>query len=90
MWYAADAAAVGSFEKVCLWWDQLVKLGPGFRYYPNAQKTWLVAKDQHNQNATEAFDSTGVNVTSHGRLYLGASIGTRAFVESFAKNKVSQ
>ena len=40
--------------------------------------------------ATEAFDSTGVNVTSHGRLYLEAPIGTRAFVESFVKNKVNQ
>ena len=31
-----------------------------------------------------------MNVTSHGRLYLGAPIGTRAFVESVVKNKVNQ
>ena len=42
VWYADDAAAVGSVEKVHLWWDQLVKLGPGFGYYPNTRKTWLV------------------------------------------------
>ena len=35
VWYADDAAAVESVEKVHLWWDQLVKLGPGFGYYPN-------------------------------------------------------
>ena len=90
VWYADDTAVVGSVEKVRLWWDQLVKLGPGFGYYPNARKTWLVTKDQHNKKATEAFDSTGVSVTSHGRPYLGAPIGTRAFVESFVKNKVNQ
>ena len=68
--YADDAAAVGSVEKVRLWWDQLVKLGPGFGYCPNARKTWLVTKDQYNQKATEAFNSTGVNVNSHGDVIL--------------------
>ena len=45
VWYADDI--VGTTEQLCVWWDKLVKLGPGFSYFPNALKTWLVTKDKH-------------------------------------------
>ena len=57
VWYADDAAAMGRIDQVRLWWDKLLKLhvGPGFGYYPNAMKTWLITKDIHLQKATEVF-----------------------------------
>ena len=81
---------MGEVERVRAWWDQLVRDGPGFGYFPNAKKTWLVTKSQHHQKACEVFEGTGVNVTSSGRPYLGAPIGTRAYVELFMKSKVLQ
>ena len=66
------------------------QLGPGYGYYPNAEKTWLVTKEEHIQLATDAFKGTGVEVTSQGRPYLGAPIGNRAFIESFVKKKLDQ
>ena len=90
VWYADDAAAMGKIQQVRTWWDQIVKLGPGFGYHANAAKTWLITKEIHHQKAVEAFADTSVKVTSEGRPYLGAPIGTKAFVELFVENKVDQ
>ena len=59
----------------------------GFGYFPNTVKTWLVTKSEHFQKASRIFEGTGVKVTTKGRPYLGAPVGTREFIESF---KVSQ
>lgn len=45
VWYADDAAAVGSIGDLRQWWDRLAKLGPSFGYFANAAKTWLVTKE---------------------------------------------
>ena len=39
VWYADDAASLGKVDQIRSWWDRLVKLGPGYGYYPNATKT---------------------------------------------------
>ena len=88
VWYADDAAGMGRIDQTRLWWDKLVELGPGFGYYANASKTWLITKEAHHQKAIEAFSGTGVKVTSCGRPYLGSPIGSRAFIESFVEDKV--
>jgi hypothetical protein len=35
------------------------------------------------------FDGTGVNVTSDGRRYLGAAVGSAEYVENYVESKVS-
>ena len=77
VWYADDASSLGKIDQIRGWWDRLVKLGPRYGYYPNAEKTWLVTKEEHLQMASDVFKGTGVKVTSHGRPYLGAPIGNR-------------
>ena len=49
--YADDACACGRLYSLHQWWDQLCKLGPGFGYFPNASKTWLVVKDRCHSEA---------------------------------------
>jgi len=44
-WFADDAAAAGSLVDVLAWWRKLSALGPGFGYYANASKSWLVVKE---------------------------------------------
>ena len=68
VWYADDAAALGSMTE---WWDNLVDLGQFFGYFANSTKTCLVTKDSSLSSATAAFAGTNVNVTSSGRPYLG-------------------
>lgn len=90
VWYADDAASSGTVGAVREWWEQLNTLGPPYGYYPNANKTWLITKKEHLQSANEAFENTGIQVTTDGRPYLGSPIGTHNYVESFVIDKVAQ
>ena len=86
IWYADDSAACGSIEQLRSWWNQLSVEGPDFA---NPSKTWLVTKESYFENATNIFAGTGVNVTSSGRPYLGAAIGSEQFVEEYVKSNGS-
>ena len=82
-------AATSKITNLHMWWDQLTKEGPNFGYFPNPSKTWLVTKKGCHDAETSAFADTGVNITSEGRPYLGAAIGSEEFVENYVKLKVS-
>ena len=42
VWFADDAAVVGKITDLRERWDRLDVFGPGYGYFPNASKTWLV------------------------------------------------
>ena len=88
VWYADDAAALGFITEFRKWWDNLVDLGQSFGYFANSTKTWLVTKDSSLSNATTAFAGTNVNVTSSGRPYLGAPLGSSEYTILLARDKV--
>ena len=67
VWYTDDACACGKLLDLCHWWDKLCKDGPGFGYFPNACKTWLVMKDRCRTEAETVFAGTNVKLTSEGR-----------------------
>ncbi len=90
VWFADDAAAVGKIADLRDWWDRLSASGPGFGYFPNAFKTWLVTKSRHHDAAVSIFTGTGVNVTPEGRPYLGAVIGSREYVTAQVESKVNE
>ena len=75
-WFADDAAAGGCLRLLRLWWEALVKSGPAFGYFPNAAKTWLLVKPEKQQEANSIFGDTGIQITSDGRQYLGAGLGS--------------
>ena len=89
IWYADDAAAGGKLSDLKAWWDRLTELGPDYGYYPNASKSWLIVKEEHLPVAEITFQESGVAITKEGRRYLDGAIGTRTFVETYAKEKVS-
>ena len=89
IWYADDAAAIGRITDLREWWDHLTTEGPGFGYFPNPSKTWLVTKEGCYAAGISTFTDTGVNVTSDGRPYLGAAVGSRKFVEKHVESKVN-
>ena len=90
VWYADDASALGSITNLCQWWDVLLRVGPSYGYNPNPSKTWLVTKREFLTNARSVFESSNINVTSVGRPYLGAALGTPEYVSQFVTEKVDQ
>jgi len=90
IWYADDASAASTINKLYQWWTQLTSLGPKFGYFANAVKTWLVTKEEHISTATVLFANTSVQVTSGGRPYLGTAIGSHEFLISHVQEKVEK
>ena len=88
VWYADDASAGGKMEELRAWWDKITRFGPEYGYYPNPAKTWLVVKEEHLEAARNTFGSSGIQITTEGRQYLGAPIGSKEFVEMALKRKV--
>lgn len=64
--------------------------GPGFGYFTNAPKTWLVCKEHSYSVAVSALADTNVNITSVERTYLGVLLGTQDYVHQFVTEKVGQ
>ena len=57
-WFADDAGCGGHLLKLRRWWDLLCDVGPKFGYYPNAAKTFLVAKPEREDEARTVFSGT--------------------------------
>ena len=90
IWYADDAGYGGVIEGLKAWWDKLSECGPPFGYFPEASKTRLVTKPQFYDKAKAVFENSGVQITSEGRRYVGAAIGTQDFKASWVKTKVEK
>ena len=90
IWYADDAAALGSITDLRNWWDNINNLGPSYGYYANSAKTWLVTKDYCFSDAVAAFAGTNVNVTSAGHPHLGVALGTPEYTNKFTSEKIDQ
>ena len=70
-WFADDAAAGARLLRLRRWWDMLTRIGQPYRYFPNCTKTYLIAKPDKLEEATEVFGDTFVQITCAGRRYLG-------------------
>ena len=88
VWYADDCMAAGKLLQLSEWWNKLASEGPGFGYFTNASKTWLVTKDGYLEKASAIFANSGVNITPDGRPYLVAAIGSQEFTKEFVRSKV--
>ncbi len=89
-WYVDDATAASTCRSLRQWWNELVDRGPLFGYHPNASKTYLVVKEEHEESAKEAFTDTDVSITTHGKRHLGAAIGSKTFTEEYVRDKVQE
>ena len=60
VWFADDASAGGKLAQLRERWDLVVALGPGYGYFANPSKTWLIVKPEHLFYATRVLhDSEG-------------------------------
>ena len=81
-WYADDDAAAGSLCDLRHYWSEVFATGPGYGYQPNAQKSVILVKPEHEAEAAQLFQDTGVNVVTSGCHYLGCPLGSEAFCQS--------
>ncbi len=88
-WFADDATAGGRISALRTWWDRLGAEGPDYGYDVNPPKSWLICKPDSLEEATRAFDGTGVKITPDGARHLGAALGTPSFTERFVEQKVA-
>jgi len=88
VWFADDATAGGTLTGLRDWWIKIQSLGAAYGYYPNALKTWLIAKPEFLATATKVFKGTGINVTADGKRHLGAALGFHTFTEQYMKEKM--
>ena len=51
---------------------------------------FLIVKEEHLPLARDIFRDTGVQVTTEGRQYLGAALGSSEFIKSYVNGKVRE
>ena len=90
VWFADDATAAASCHNLRSWWDQLSAIGPQYGYHPNASKTFLVVKDEYEDEAKTVFGDTNISVTTRGKRHLGAAVGSRDFTTEYVSRKVKE
>jgi len=101
VWYADDATGCDKFKKLREWFDELVKVGPKYGYYPKPSKCILLSKPERAEEARRLFKGTdvdvlingckdsGVELNCEGTRHLGAAVGTEDFKTRFVKTKVT-
>ena len=62
MWYADDATASGQLQNLKTSWNELLRIGPRYGYFANANKTWLIVEEEHLQLAKVTFLETNVQI----------------------------
>ena len=61
-WFANDDGVGADLVSLRRYWDELLKSGPDYGYFPNASKTVLVVKPQHHDEVHHLFSDTGIKI----------------------------
>jgi hypothetical protein len=88
-WFADDASAAGELKDVKQWMQQLIQRGPGFGYYPEPHKSFLVVAPEYEDEANRLFGEMGIKVVT-GQRFLGGFIGDAAAKCLYVEKKVRQ
>ena len=86
--YADDLTGGGKIANLRSWFNRIVEHGPKYGYSAEPTKSWLIVKEQLFIEATNAFEGTGVKITTHGKKHLGAAIGQLEFKSEFVSQLV--
>ena len=69
---------------------QIQYLVPRYGYFVNSFKSHLLVKNDNLAIATNLFSDTDIQVSTEGPRYLGASLESESFIESYITSKVSE
>lgn len=88
-WYADDSAAAGQAEQCARALRFLETFGPIYGYYPEAEKSYFICKEEDEPQAKVAFYSYGLKVQFvRGMRYLGGFIGGYDYKLEWVREKV--
>ena len=91
VWLADDGTGGGKIRKLREWWDLMIDEGKKCGYYVNEPKSWIIVKDKVGlETAKEVFANTAIKYTQTGKRHLGASIGSSAFRQEYATEKIEE
>ena len=86
--FADDLAAAGTMSELKKWWDIVVEYGPYIGYYAKAEKSWLIVKPEHEEEAKRVFRNSGLKITTEGRRHLGAVVGSENFKAEYVNDMI--
>ena len=89
-WFADDDGAASDLASLSQYWDELSQLDPGYGYFPNAIKTVLLAKPEHQDEARRIFSGTGITIRTDRSRYLGGALGEKSFCQQFMSEMVEK
>ena len=89
-WFADDDGAASDLASLRQYWDELSQLGPGYGYFPNAIKTVLQAKSEHQDGARRIFSGTGITIRTDGSRHLGGALGEKSFCQQSMSEMVEK
>ena len=87
--YADDFTVAGKIKEIKEYWAVLTYIGPKYGYFPKAEKSFLIVKNQHVNLANEVFQHSNVKITTNGERHLGAVIGSNEYRKDYVDNKIN-
>lgn len=76
--------------EILSWWENLVKPGPEFGYFPKASKSVVIVKHGAEAKAHDAFSGTDLSITLDGSKHLGIPLGTAEYRSRCIEEKISE
>ena len=89
VWYADDSSATGKFSEIRGWLEQLMNIDQYYGYFPEPNKSCLVAKEAMIPLARSLFQDLGVHIVTSCR-FLGGVIGDAVGKNEFIFHKVKE
>lgn len=89
LWFADDAAKVGSARLNAQCLAFLVEHGPKYGYFPKPEKSFHVCKEEDEEVAKAEFQRLDLDLRFvRGSRYLGGHVGSKESKEQFVTSKV--
>ena len=86
--YADDLFGGGKLHGLKKMWDSIEKRGPDYGYYQQADKTWVIVKPKHLEEAQRIFSGTNIKITTKGKKHLVAAIGSEIYRKEYINEKI--
>ena len=87
--FADDFTVAGKVEDIKMHWDILCVTGPKYGYFPKAEKSFLIVKENHESKANNIFTNCNVEITSTGQRHLGAVVGDIKYKDKYVNEKIN-
>ena len=87
--YADDLFGGEKLHSLKEMWNSIEKRGPDYGYYQQADKTWVIVKPKHLEEAQSIFSGTNIKITTtKSKKHLRAAIGSEIYRKEYINEKI--